>query len=123
VFGGGEAREIGADLGDQHLGDGTTDAGNGIQPRNDLLVRAHARTDLGTHLGDALVQDVDVAQLLGHQEALVRTDAPDECLFSLRELFAQSTVGELGQCGAVGLPRDQRRQDVPPRCRWRPRHA
>ena len=78
-----EAREIGADLGDKHLGDkhlgaGASDTGDRVQPRDGLLVGAHALSTLSPHLGTALVQAVAGGQWLGHQEALVRADAPDE---------------------------------------------
>ena len=56
-----------------------------------------------------------MGQLLGHQEALVRPDAPDQRPLQLRELLPQPPPGELGQRGGVGLPGDQRGQHVPPR--------
>ena len=104
-----------ADLRHQRLGDGAPDAGDGIQPRDRVLVRAHALGDLGADPRDRLVQEVDVGQLLGHQEALVRPDASRQRPLQLGELLAQATLRQLGQLGAVGLPGDQRRQDLPPR--------
>jgi hypothetical protein len=60
-----EAREIRANLGHQRLGEGTPDTGDGIQSRDRVLVGAHALSDLGADPSDALVQEVDVGQLLG----------------------------------------------------------
>ena len=77
MLGAGEAGEIGTDLRHQRLGHGATDAGDGIQPCDRLLIGLHALRDLGTDPGDGRLQEVDVGHLLGHQEALVRPDAPD----------------------------------------------
>jgi hypothetical protein len=53
-----EAREIGADLGDKHLGAGASDTGDRVQPRDGLLVGAHALSTLSPHPGTALGQAV-----------------------------------------------------------------
>jgi hypothetical protein len=66
VLGSAEACEVGADLGHQRLSDGAPDTGDGVQPRKSLLIRVHALSDLGTHLGKPLVEEVDVGQLLCH---------------------------------------------------------
>jgi hypothetical protein len=69
---------------------------------------------LGAHLGDGRLQEVDVGQVLGEEEALVVAHVRLEGLLQLRELLAQEAAGQLGQGRRVGLPGDQRRQDVPP---------
>ena len=106
---------VGADLGHQRLGRRAPDAGDRVQPRDRVLVRAQALGDLGADPGDRRVEEVDVGQLLGHQEALVRPDAPDQRPLQLGDLLAQATLRQLGQCRAVGLPGDQGGQHLPPR--------
>ena len=47
------------------------DPGDRVQPRDRLVTRAQPLGDLGAHPGDGRLQEVDVGQLLGDQEALV----------------------------------------------------
>jgi len=67
-----EAPYVDTDLGDQDLSHPLTYAGDGVQSLKRFSKRAHALADLGANAGDGFVQRVDVAQLLGEQEALVR---------------------------------------------------
>jgi hypothetical protein len=110
-----EAGEIDADLGDQRLGHGATDAGDGVQSRDCLLVGAHAFGNLPAHLGDARIEEVDVGELLGNQETLVRPEVSDQGLLQLGELLAQPTVRELRELGSIGLSGNQRGQHRAPR--------
>ena len=65
VVGRREAGELGADLGHERFGDGAADAGDRVQAGDRLLDRPQALGDLGAHAGDALIEEVDVGQLLG----------------------------------------------------------
>ncbi|HEV2459428.1 MAG TPA: hypothetical protein VGS80_13805, partial [Ktedonobacterales bacterium] len=52
----GEAREIGADLGNEHLRRAAANTGDGLQERNGLLLNGQARCELGVHPRDGRIQ-------------------------------------------------------------------
>ena len=70
----------GADLGDQDLGRPRPDARDAVQPRDRPGHRAGPFRDLGAELRDAPVEELQVVELLRHEEALVRPEVADEGL-------------------------------------------
>lgn len=74
-----EPLHVRADLRHQGFGDAVTDPENRIQALDCFLIRAHALDHLGAHLRDGRIQDVDVRERLGDQQALVRPDPAGAC--------------------------------------------
>jgi hypothetical protein len=107
----GEAREVGADLGDQYLGSPPAEARNRLQPLHLWLKRAQAVPNLGAEALQTGVEEVDVGELLRDQEALMRAELPGEGRFELGDLLAQPPAGQLGERRCIGGSRDQRLQD------------
>jgi hypothetical protein len=68
VLGAGEAREIRANLGDEHLGGAPGDAGDGLQERHGLLLSGQARCELGIQTHNSRIQGVQVGELLTRTE-------------------------------------------------------
>jgi hypothetical protein len=102
-----EAAHVGADLGQQDLSGAPSHPRNGVQVRNRRLHRAQPRSDLGACLLDRLIEEVQVGQLLGEQEPLVRAQPTGKRPLQLRELGAQPTASQLGQRSRVGIASDQ----------------
>jgi len=61
----GEAGQIHADRGRQHLGGAPADAWNSLQPRAGVLKRAHTLGHLRAHPLEGGVQEVEVGQRHG----------------------------------------------------------
>ena len=93
VSGGGEAAHVGADLGEEHFGGALPYARDRCQSLQLRRPRAEPLGDLHAHCHDGGVQEVDVGQLLGQQEPLVRTDPPREGPLQRRQLVAQTALG------------------------------
>jgi hypothetical protein len=94
-----------ADLREQAPGRDPVDAGNRAEPRNLSLKRAQAPIDLlfdRRHLPFGVVQVVE--QLTQH-EAMMRRDAPRQCLAHRGNLVPEQTFRQLRECLDVGFPR------------------
>jgi hypothetical protein len=83
-----EAGHLRAHLGHQHLRGPLANAGDGIQPGDRVGTGARPRRDRGADLLDARVEERQVVQLLGDQEALVRPDAASQGLAQRGQLLA-----------------------------------
>jgi hypothetical protein len=88
--------------------------GDGVQPLERRLHGAEAHRDLLAEPVDLLVQEVDVLQVQGQQQPMVRGHPADEGLLQLRPLAPQLALGQLRQGGRIGRPRQERRQDGSP---------
>jgi len=107
VVGGGEAAHVGGDLGDEMLGGRAADAGNLIEPIEELIVGFEALLDLRGERGDLLVVEVDLSEQAGKQEALVIGHHPGQGRFELSVLRSQATARELRHLRGGQLPLDQ----------------
>ena len=67
----GEARAIGAALGNEHLRRAAADTGDGLQERNGLLRNGQARCELGVHPRAGRIQVLQMRELLAQQEEVV----------------------------------------------------
>ncbi len=85
-----EAAQVDADLGDEDLSDTPPHARDGIEQRHRLLKRAHTLPDLRTHPLKESIPEVDVHELLGNQEALMRLELAGQRLLQGRDLLAQA---------------------------------
>ena len=99
-----EALHVRADLGHQHLGRPLPDARDGVQSRHGRGEGLGAGGDLRADLGDALIQEVEVVELLGHQEALVRSELADQRPLQLGNLLAQPSFGQVRPAGSARSP-------------------
>ncbi len=109
-----EPGEVAADLGKEHLGGAPAHPGNGLQPLQRHLKRAQSLRDLGADPLQTGVKEVDMGQLLGDQEALMRAELPRERLLELGDLLPQPPTCQLRQRRGIAAPTHQRRQDVVP---------
>ena len=100
-----EPLHVRADLGHQHLGRPLPDARDGVQPRHGRGEGLGPRGDLGADLRDALIQEVEVVQLLCHQEALVRSEPTDQGLLQLGDLLAGAALRPVRRVALARSPR------------------
>jgi hypothetical protein len=77
---GGEAGQVGADLGDDRLRGGAANATDLIQPLDRLSERGDLDLDLAVQFGDVGAGLVDAAQHPGQQEPVVVGELPGEGL-------------------------------------------
>src|SRR5215216_8130563 len=103
----GEAAHVRADLGQYRLRCTPPHSRNRLQSLNCFSERAHPLGNLRTQLLYGLIEKVDVRQLLGDEEALVRSGASPQSPLQLRDLRPQLTHGQLGHCGRVRRALDQ----------------
>ena len=81
MAGGREAPHVAAEFGDDRLGRAARDPGNRVEPGDaPRPAAAVQRRDVAIAGGDGLVEEFDVAQELGEQEAVMGGDAPGERL-------------------------------------------
>jgi hypothetical protein len=79
VVGSGEPLHVRADLGAEDLRCPLPDTWDGVQPRHGRGERLGSGGVLGADLRDALIQEVEMVELLRYQEALVRSEAANQC--------------------------------------------
>lgn len=84
----GKASQIDTDLGDEHLGGAAAHARDRLQPLHLWSKRAHTLSDLGVHPLQTDLQEVDVGQLLGDEESMMRAKLRSERLLELGDLLA-----------------------------------
>ena len=99
-----EPLHVRADLGDQHFGRPLPDAGDGVQSRHRRGEGLGPGGDLRADLRDALIQEVEVVELLRHQEALVRSELADQRLLQLGNLLAQPSFGQARRAASAPSP-------------------
>jgi hypothetical protein len=143
VFGGGETAHVRADLGEDDLRGGRSDAGDGVQPiGQDPSVRpvsgrfgAGSRQavvwggDLFQGLGDEAVEFVDLggemvngAQQHAQQSCVVALELPGQGLGRGRLLLDEAALGEFRESAGVTLTGPPgRRAWLVPTCRTGPR--
>ena len=93
------------DLRDQDFRRALPNAWDGVQSRHGRGKGLGSRGDLGADLRDALIQEVEVVELLRHQEALVRSEPADQRLLQLGDLLAQPSFGQAGEPASARSPR------------------
>ena len=107
--------QVKLDLGHQDLRHALSNAGDGVQALERLSKRAHAFCNLAAHASDAFVERVNVAQLLGEQEALVGLHSARQCSLQQAALCAHLASGQLRHGRDVGRAVDQCVEHVPTR--------
>ena len=80
MLGAREAAQVRANFGQEDLRGAAPDAGHGIRQVDLSLVFLEPRGDLGADPVHSLLQVVQVAQVLGDHEGVVRTEPPDDRL-------------------------------------------
>ena len=109
-----EPRHVAAEFGRDHLGRAAGDAGDRVEPGERIGVRGGARLDLAIAHGDGAVEELDVAQEVVEEEAVVGRDAPGERLAEGGPLAAQAPLGEVRQLlrrALAGDPQEKVRLD------------
>src|SRR5919199_5669043 len=79
-----EAAQVGADLSQQYFGGAASDPRDAIQTVDLVLKRLQPVGYLLTQPSDRLIQEIDVRQLLGHEEALMGSEATSQGTLELR---------------------------------------
>jgi len=113
VLGRGEAREVGADRGDEHFGGAPGDAGDGLQERDGLVLSGQARFELGIQTHNSSIQVLKVGELLTQQEDMVSLQSANDRLGERVPLGTQLPTRQLGERPRVGLAVEQSLQDLP----------
>src|SRR6266852_1050692 len=115
MFEGWEAAQIGSDLGYHDLGRPPTEARDGVHPFHYVFDRLHPLGNFAAQLVNQLVQTVQVRQLLGEQETVVRPKLALQGLLQLRNLLPQLVLGQIRQHHRVGGSANQCFQHPPRR--------
>src|SRR5262245_22668955 len=116
---GGKAAHVTAELGDDRLGGAAGDPRDGVEARDRLGLGGGARRDAVITGRDGLVEEFDVPQELGEQEAVMGRDAPRERLGERRAFAPQAPLGQLRELLGGARAGDQRLQH---RARRDPEH-
>ena len=101
---GGKAAHVTAELGDDRLGGAAGDPRDGVEARDRLGLGGGARRDAAITGRDGLVEEFDVPQELGEQEAVMGRDAPSERLGERRAFAPQAPLGQLRSSAGVPAP-------------------
>lgn len=110
----GKRCHVQADLSDQHLPHPAPDAGDGHHQLQGVGDRAQQHLDPLVDLRDRRLQEVDVAQHLGNEQAVVfEAEAVGQRLAQCGDLRAQPALGQLGQGRRILVSLQQRFQDRP----------
>jgi hypothetical protein len=102
MAGGGEGRHVAPEFGHDRLGGAAGHPRDGVEARDRVGLGGAARRDAAIAGRDRLVEELDVAQELGEQEAVMGGDAAGERLGEGRPLAPQAALGQLRQL--VGRP-------------------
>ena len=94
---GGEAAHVGAQLGHDHLRGHPSNAVDRVEADQLVFEWAQALGDLGTQVGDDLVEVVDVAQLLSNQEPVMGAEPSDQRSFEVGDLVPHPSTREVSQ--------------------------
>jgi hypothetical protein len=115
VPGGAEHGHVRSAFGEQHDRGADRDTGDGAHPCEHGLKRCRRAVESGVEFGDGGVEEVDVRQHLGDQQAVMSdAEAAGQGLAQGGDLRAEPATGQLGQRVRVVLPHQQRLQDGPP---------
>jgi hypothetical protein len=107
VPGGRELAHVGADLRHEHLGGAPAYPGDGCEPGERLIFRMEALLDLAADALDAGIQVLDVSEVLGQQESLVRPHAANKRPFQGRQFLAYPSLREGGKRRGIGRSADR----------------
>ena len=107
--------DVSADFGQEDLDGALADARDRVQALDLVLKRAQPLGDLLAQVIDQVVQPVEVGELVREQEALVRANLASQCALELRQLGAQTALGQIGQGRCVGGALDEGFEHQPPR--------
>ena len=99
-----EAGHVASKLGDKHLGRAPGDPRNRVEPRERVGVRGGARHDLAVAGRDGVLDELDVAQELVEQEAMMGGDAAGECLGERRATQSGYRMADVLAKVAAELP-------------------
>jgi hypothetical protein len=97
-----KATHVNPDLGDQDLRHALSNAGDGVQALECLSKRAHPLRYLRARAGDAFVERVDVAQLLGEQEPRMSCHPASQCSLQQAALCSHLASGQVRHGRDVG---------------------
>ena len=111
----GELVHVNADLGDQRLGGGLTDAGHLVQQRDDLGERAYLLLDLLIEVGDETIERLDMCPEQAQHEAMMLGHVTVERLLQRLALRLETTAGQRRELERVLFAVDQRLDHVPAR--------
>ena len=93
--GGGKALQVRPQLRDDDLRDAPADPWNRLKASQFGLIGQQSYGNLSTDLLDRRIQAVNMRQLLGHQETLVRTKIPHQGLLKFSYLLTHPSSGEI----------------------------
>src|SRR5215472_3192812 len=116
---GGKAAHVTAEFRDDRLRGAAGHPRDGVEARDRVGLGGGARRDAAITGRDGLVEELDVAQELGEQEAVMGRDAPSERLGERRAFAPQAPLGQLRQLRGGTRAGDQRLQH---RARRYPEH-
>lgn len=97
VGGIGEARHVGADLGQDDLGGHVTHAGDGDQQADALPDRRQRFSQGGVQFSERVLQGLDDARVKLEQSPVVIGNAAAQCLAQFRRFPARIALGQRGQ--------------------------
>ena len=80
MLGAGEAREVCADLGDEHFGGAPGDTGDGLHEGKSLLLSRQACCELSVQTRTGGIQIVEVGELLTQQKDMMLLQSANDCL-------------------------------------------
>jgi hypothetical protein len=107
MFGLGEACHLGADFGAQDRCCAWAHPRNGIQERYRLLLRDEVLINGSTDAVNRLIQRIDLAEVLGHTDAVMGCEvAPHGCR-QVVPLGAQPSTGQRGAGGTIPFSSDE----------------
>ena len=112
MLGAGEAREVRADLGDQHFGGAPGDTRDGLHERHGLLLSGQARCKFSVQTRNGGIQIVQMGELLTQQEDVVLLQPTNDRLGEGLPLGSQLPARQLGQRLRVRLALEQPLQDL-----------
>jgi hypothetical protein len=99
-----EAREVGANLGHEHLRRAAGDTGDGLEERDGLVLSGSARFKLGVHTRTGRIQVLEVGQLLARAGKMWwASTRPTTAWASASRLALSLWARQLGHCLCIGL--------------------
>ena len=113
MVGRGEGVHVGADLGDQGLGDVVADAGNVLQPLGGVAKGGERGLQPRVEFRDRGFDLFDRLQMLADQEAMMVAQASFQRGGEFLARAGELGMAELGQPSRIALARHDRLQDAP----------
>ena len=112
----GEACHLGSDFGEQDLCRAWAHPRHGIQERYRRLLRDEVLINGSADAVNRLIQIIDLAEVLGHKEAVMGCEVAPQGCRQLVPLGAHSSTGQLGEGGHIPFSSDEGLQHGP--CRY-----